>query len=215
MIHRHEEQLNVVSHGIAFLVTVLGIATHIATRFSIYDRHSLGSLIFGVGLAAVYLGSTYFHWKLLGGNMREILAARRLDMLAIFVLIAATYTGVMLCYPAIGIQIWALCILWGTTLVGAYLLYKYPTINEWTPTAMYLAMGWLGPFVIGVGNLFDPDFGGPMIFWGGVTYTCGVIPLALQERIKYMHFIWHLYVLLASYYHYVALPFGIPQEVFK
>ena len=131
--------------------------------------------------------------------------ARIFDHGAIYLLIAGTYTPFTL-GALHGPWGWTLfgCI-WGLALFGVVLKslggIKYHRLS----TALYLAMGWLVVIAARPLWLHVPAWG---LFWlgaGGVAYTAGVIFYALSDRVKYMHFVWHLFVLAGTACHFVAV----------
>ena len=131
--------------------------------------------------------------------------ALRLTIAAIFLLIAGTYMpftlGVL--RGALG---WALFgIIWGLALSGVAMKAFDKLRNPIFSTGLYLVMGWL--IVIAIGPLFAgvPKTGLLLLILGGVSYTAGVAFFATDSQLKYGHFIWHLFVMVGTACHYVAV----------
>jgi len=197
-----EEIANGVSHGIAF------VACLIATPFLLSSASQLGSAwsvvgsgIFAGAMAFMYLSSTLYH--LLPEN-RAKQVFRVLDHEAIFLLIAGTYTPFTLGILR-GAWGWTLFgLVWGMAILGLILkvlgVMRPPRLS----TGLYLAMGWLILIAIRPLWLKVPL---PGILWllaGGLAYTGGVAFHA-AERIRYSHFVWHLFVVLGTTCHYFAV----------
>jgi len=198
---RGEEIANSVSHGVG-LLAILG-----ATPFLLaaaWRHHGiapiLGASLFAGSAALLYLASTLYH----AAPARRKGFFRMLDHLAIFILIAGTYTPLAL-GPLRGSFGWAIfALVWVLALVGVlfkvFAGFRFPYIS----TAMYIGMGWLAIFIIRplAAHL---ELGG--LLWlvaGGLAYTFGVL-FYHWERMRYSHLIWHLFVLAGTACHFVAI----------
>ena len=131
-----------------------------------------------------------------------------MDHCSIFVLIAGTYTPVLLCSVRQADPFWAWVlfgIVWAVTILGitlnAYDINKFAKFSM----ACYLVLGWcivfkfnLLPGTIGMNGIY-------LLVAGGVAYTIGTIFYGLQEKIHYMHCIWHLWILLGSILHFLCI----------
>ncbi|MFQ5659661.1 MAG: hemolysin III family protein [Gammaproteobacteria bacterium] len=198
-----EEIANSISHGIALLAAIA------ATPFLIIGAADSGSAaditgasVFAATMLLLYFTSTLYH-SLPDNQAKQIFQI--LDHGAIYLLIAGTYTpftlGVL--HGAWG---WALFgTIWGLALAGVLLKaiggIRYPTLSTW----LYLAMGWL--VLIAAKPLWQlvPPWG---LFWllaGGIAYTVGVVFFVIDERVRYSHFIWHLFVIAGTACHFVAV----------
>lgn len=197
-----EEIANSVSHGVGLLAAlgafpVLVIA---ATRHG-NTAAIVGASVFATSLVLLYLSSTLYHAL---SHHRAKRVFRILDHGAIYLLIAGTYTPFTLGVLR-GAWGWTLFGLqWGLAILGIVLKSIGGILYARLSVAVYLAMGWL--VVIAAGPLMAhvPPCG---IFWlvaGGLFYTAGVVFYAL-ERIRYFHFIWHLFVIAGSACHFIAV----------
>ena len=197
-----EEIANGVSHGIAL------VACLIATPFllSWTSRHGDAWSIAGAGIFAgtaifMYLSSTLYH--VLPEN-RAKRVFRVLDHGAIFLLIAGTYTPFTLGILR-GAWGWTLFgLVWGMAILGMILKVVGVMRHPFLSTGLYLAMGWLILVAIRPFWLKVPL---PGIFWllaGGIAYTGGVAFYA-AERMRYSHFVWHLFVVLGTTCHFFAV----------
>jgi hemolysin III len=196
-----EEIANSVSHGVGFLAAVALLPVLVIDALSDGAAAVVGAAVFGATMALLYLTSTLYHAM---APSRAKRVFQILDHSAIYLLIAGTYTPFTLGVLR-GAWGWTLFgVIWGLAAIGIFLKsvrgIRYPRLS----TAVYLAMGWLvvvalKPLLINV-----PATG---MFWlvaGGVAYTAGVIFYA-ANRMRYAHFVWHLFVLAGTTCHFVAV----------
>ncbi len=198
-----EELANSISHGAGLVAAI------VATPFLILHAAELGNTRFLVGasifaatMVLLYLASTIYH-ALPPGRTKHVF--RIIEHSAIFFLIAGTYTpftlGVL--YGAWG---WTLLgLVWGLAAIGVVLKVLNRMFHPIISTALYLLMGWL--ILIAVDPLFNsvPLAGLVWLVAGGLAYTAGVAFFATGERLRYGHFIWHLFVLTGTTCHYFAV----------
>ncbi len=209
-----EEIANAVSHGAGALLAVAAIPVLVVNAVAGGGRPAevVGVAIFGVTMLLMYLSSTLYHALPAGPRGMESqarLTAKRvfrlLDHAAIYLLIAGTYTPF-----ALGVfrDDWGwpmFALVWGLASAGVLLKCLAGTRQTVLSTLLYLAMGWL---VLGAaGPLFTllPTAGLVWLVAGGVAYTLGVLFFALDERVRYAHFTWHLFVLAGTGCHFWAV----------
>ncbi|MHC1743120.1 MAG: hemolysin III family protein [Syntrophobacteraceae bacterium] len=197
-----EEIANGVSHAIAL---VAGIA---ATPFLLGSvppeagaLNTLGVSVFAGSMILMYLSSAMYH--LLPENKAKRVF-QMLDHGAIFALIAGTYTPFTLGVLR-GVWGWTLFgVVWTLGILGLILKLSGAIRDPRISTGLYLAMGWL--IVIAI-RPFLSKVPLPGIFWllaGGIAYTAGVAFFA-AERVRYSHFVWHLFVILGTACHFFAV----------
>jgi hemolysin III len=197
-----EEIANGVSHAIAL---VAGLAATPLLLDSVPRQagrlNTLGVSIFAGAMILMYLSSTLYH--LLPEN-RAKRVFRVLDHGAIFGLIAGTYTPFTLGVLR-GAWGWTLFgLVWGIGILGLILKVSGTIQHPRFSTGLYLAMGWL--IVIAI-RPFLSKVPLPGILWllaGGIAYTAGVAFFA-AERVRYSHFVWHLFVILGTACHFFAV----------
>ncbi len=203
---RGEEIANSVIHGIGILLAIggLGVLTAFA---SIYGDawHIVSCSVFGFTLIFQYATSTLYHSIQLP-SVKPIL--RILDHVAIFILIAGTYTPFTLVNMR-GPWGWSIFgIIWGLALVGIILEItpwrRYRSIS----ISLYLLMGWAALTAIKPMISTVPAGGLTLLFTGGLAYTSGVI-FYLWRSLPYNHAIWHLFVLAGSSLHFFAVLFYV------
>jgi hemolysin III len=197
-----EEIANAVSHGVALLLAVIAapvLVVSAAQRGTMAEI--IGVSIFGTTMVLAYLTSTLYHALAMNRAKRVF---RILDHGAIFLLIAGTYTPFTL-GPLRGAWGWTLFgLVGGLALAGVVFKVvggvRYPKLS----TSLYIAMGWLVIVAIEPLRLNVPMSG---LFWllaGGIAYTAGVAFFA-PKRLRYGHFVWHLFVIAGSACHFAAV----------
>lgn len=198
-----EEVANAVTHaigvGLAITALVLGVvyAAQIESAWAI-----VAAAIYGATLVFMFLVSTLYH-------SIPHLKAKRLflacDHIAIFLLIAGTYTAITLAVMSGTWQGWVIFgIIWGLALTGivlrvVWLRYMHPIFY-----VIYLAMGWLGFFFADAVEAKVGWDGVEMIIIGGVCYTGGMVFYALR-KLPFNHALWHLSVLAGAIVHFFAV----------
>jgi hemolysin III len=196
-----EEIANSVSHGIGFLAAVATLPVLVLSARGAGAAAVVGAAIFGATMAVLYLTSTLYHAT---AHNRAKRVFQVLDHAAIYLLIAGTYTPFTLGVLR-GAWGWTLFgLIWGLAVIGIFLKslhgIRYPRLS----TAVYIAMGWL--VLVAAKPLWD-HVSGWGLFWlvaGGVAYTAGVGFYA-ANRMRYAHFVWHLFVLAGTACHVVAV----------
>ena len=201
-----EERLNIVSHGIGFGLSILALILLIlkARRFG-DQEHLVSFTIFGASMVLVYAASTFYH-SAKASRLR--IRLNILDHAAIYVLIAGTYTPFALVTLEGIAGLTILWIVWIMALAGVILKLFYAGRYQLLSTIIYVAMGWLIIFAI---NPLIDNLSTEGIWWlfsGGIFYTIGAI-LFMQNRIPYNHAIFHIFVLLGTFSHFISIYFYI------
>lgn len=199
---RGEEIANSVSHGVGFLAA---LAASPVLIFSAVRQGSsagiVGASVFSFTMVLLYITSSLYH-TLARNKAKRVFQV--LDHGAIFLLIAGTYTPFTLGVLR-GAWGWTLFgIVWGIAVAGVALKSICGVRYQKLSTILYLAMGW--SIIIAVKPLYlnMPPWG---LFWllaGGLVYTAGVGFYA-ADRIRYAHFIWHLFVIAGTACHFIAV----------
>ena len=149
----------------------------------------------------MYLSSALYH---LLPESRAKRSLRVLDHIAIFFLIAGTYTPFALGVLR-GAWGWTiLSIVWSLAVLGMTLKIRGGLRNPLVSAGLYLAMGWLIVVVIRPLGLKVPLPGLLLLLAGGIAYTGGLAFYA-AERLRYSHFVWHLFVVLGTACHFLAV----------
>ena len=197
-----EEIANSVSHGVGLLAALVAAPVLVlsAVRHGGTERIA-GASVFGVAMVLLYLTSTLYH-ALRGNRAKQVF--RLFDHAAIYVMIAGTYTPFTLGVLR-GTWGWSLFgVVWGLALGGIVLTaaggVRFPKLR----TSLYLAMGWLILAAVKPLWLRMPSEGLILLAAGGIAYTVGVLFYA-AKRVRYGHFVWHLFVIAGTACHFIAV----------
>ena len=197
-----EEIANAVSHGAGLLAAAAGAPVLILAAVQRGGAWEiLGASVFAAAMVLLYLMSTLSH-ALKGIRARRLFG--HLDQMAIYLLIAGTYTPFTLGVLR-GTWGWTLFgIVWALAITGIGLKATGRMRSQAVSTCLYLAMGWLAIIAIKPLWLRVPPWG---LFWilaGGIAYMVGIGFFAAR-RIPYNHLIWHLFVIAGTACHYIAV----------
>ena len=206
-----EEIANSVTHGIGALLSIVGLIVLVnlaTTHGNVW--HIVSSSVFGATLILLYLSSTLYHSIPAPGAKKML---RLFDHIAIYLLIAGTYTPFLLVNLR-GPWGWSLfALVWGIAVTGIILKVSPLGHKRGLSLTLYLILGWI--ILIAIKPLLgylDPA-GFRLLIAGGLAYTGGVIFYSWQ-RLPYNHAIWHLFVLAGSCFHFFAvLLYVLPRSV--
>ena len=201
-----EEIVNSITHGIGALLSVVALVVLIVVAGNHGDAlHLVSFSIYGSTLILLYLSSTLYH-SFSSPRIKNLFA--RFDHVSIFLLIAGTYTPILLTSIR-GVWGWTLFgIIWGLALVGAVIRSIYLHRFRKLMVAVYLLMGWM--FVIAGKQVYLslPSISLTFLILGGIAYSVGVI-FYMWRKLPYSHGIWHLFVLAGSVLHFFAIYFSV------
>ena len=203
---RGEEMLNMITHIVGGGLGVVALISCVAKAVQTSNGYGVvASIIYGLSLIALYTISSVYH-GMKPGMAKKVLQV--VDHCTIYLLISGSYTAVVLSalrpvYPALG---WGLFIFeWAMTALAVTLtaidLKKFSVFSM----VCYIGMGWaVIPFwrqVIEVLTL--PGF--LLLLFGGVAYTVGSVLYGLGKRHKWMHSVFHIFVVLGSFLQYLSV----------
>jgi hemolysin III len=195
-----EERANAISHGCGVLFS-LAVAGPLLLRAADAGTLALTTVaIFVASLLLTFGASTLYHGSQ-PGRLRRVWLG--LDHIAVYFLIAGTWTPVVLLTWTHWFHLALLGAIWAIAIVGTYLrLFRYTDVTG-PILALYLAAGWAGVFLIP--HLWSVS---PMlvllVFGGGLLYTLGVV-FFLWRSLRFNHLYWHLFSLGGSAAHVVAI----------
>lgn len=195
-----EEHINSLIHLLGTLAALLGLILLLRQQTDPWKLVSF--TIFGGTMVLLYAISTLYHF--LNGRAKKIL--RKLDHLAIYLLIAGTYAPFTLVtlrndwgWPVFGV-------VWLLALVGILVdLRQHENGHRTIQVVIYLAMGWMA---LGLARPLLDSLPLPGFIWllcGGLSYTLGLIFYSLDKRVRFFHAIWHLFVLAGSFFHFLTV----------
>lgn len=188
-----EEIANAVTHGVAALFSVAGLAVLVAFAvvYSGSPKVVTAVSVFGASMIFLYTASTLYHAI---PNVRAKKVLQVIDHSMIYVLIAGSYTPFCL-ITLKGVTGIVLCVVvWLIAVLGISLQSVLLKKSDWINCILYLIMGWLALFVIDplTEELQTPGL--RLLVAGGIAYSVGVIFYVSDERIRYAHAIWHVFV---------------------
>jgi len=197
-----EEIFNSVSHGVGVLLSVAALVLLVLFAVIYSDGLGLfGALMYGISLILLYTMSMTYH-IVRNETAKRIL--RIFDHCSIFILIAGTYTPYLM-GPLRSTLGWTIFgIIWGVTIFGIILnainLEKFRILS----LICYVLMGW--GIVLSIKPLAENLAPGGLwlLVAGGIVYTVGII-FYVMKKYRYMHSVWHLFVLAGSILHYLSI----------
>lgn len=196
-----EEQLNAWTHGIG---AVLGIAALVLLIVYVDGSKTwalFSVIIYGLSIVILFLASTFYH--AVNGEKRKHYF-RIVDHVSIYLLIAGTYTPVLLIALTDSLGWTLFWVVWGIAAFGVVLKLFFTGRFEVFSTLLYLIMGWLIIFDFSNTSETLGPVGVLWLFAGGLFYTVGIIFYAIQ-RIPYNHVIWHIFVLGGAICHFFMI----------
>jgi hemolysin III len=197
-----EEAANSISHGLGLVLAIAAVPILvIEAKRGGNVPFIVGVCVFGATMVLLYLASTLYH-SLTHEAGKSL--CRLFDHTAIFLLIAGTYTPFSLGVLR-GPWGWSLlAIIWVLAILGITLKIRVRTRFSRITIVLYVIMGWLAIVAIKPILLLVPVPGILLIFAGGIAYTTGLAFFAAQ-RLRYNHFIWHLFVIAGTACHFFAV----------
>jgi len=196
------ERFNSISHLIGTIAAVIGFFILIYIAVKQGDPWKLASFsIYGVTLIILYLFSTLYHsFK---GRWKKIF--QKFDHIAIYLLIAGTYTPFTLVTLPDSLGWTFFAVIWGLAMIGIVIDLLPQKGHRILPLVIYLLMGWLVMLVIEPLTQNLPSLGFEFLIAGGMFYTMGVLFYVLDSKHKLAHGIWHLFVLAGSVSHFITV----------
>jgi hemolysin III len=198
----NEEFYNAWSHGIGFILGLIGIPLLLIRANELHDFDFLiASASFALGILMVYSSSTLYHLSK-PGNRKGLY--QKADHISIYFLIAGSYSPMILTVLPREKAILFLTILWAFVLAGSIFKFFFAGKYKFISVGLYLAMGWISIFLA---KAMWEILSGDILSWiavGGLSYTVGVYFYVNSNRLYY-HAIWHVFVLFGTISHFIAV----------
>jgi len=199
---KNEEIANTLSHAIGAVLAI--IACYILVSSAISEEH-LGKIIsysiYGVSLFLLFTASTFYHAV---QNTDKKRLFKLLDHCAIYLLIAGTYTPLMVVALNDQLGMIMLSIIWGLAILGIFFKMKFGHRYKKTSLITYLGMGLISITIIEQLHEKLASQALTLLAVGGAIYCLGVI-FYVQKRIMFNHAIWHLFVLGGASCHFFMI----------
>ena len=202
---RAEETLNILTHGIGIGLAIAGLCLLVVFAVLYHNVWAIVSCsIFGLTMFTLYFGSTMCHATI--GSKSECFF-EVWDSIAIYALIAGTYTPFLLVNLRGGLGWSIFGVLWAIVIFGAIMKLNNPHQQpKWT-VWLYLIMGWCCVGILPIMIKYIPARGMWFMMSGAAAYTVGVI-FYLWRKMKFSHALWHLFVIGGSVCFFFAVLFG-------
>lgn len=198
---KQEELFNTITHGLGALLGIAGLILLLIFRDTSKPWSLLSVIIYGLSVIILFSASTLYHAFL---DEKKKHYFRILDHISIYLLIAGTYTPVLL-LMLLESKGWHLFwIVWAIAAFGLVLKLFFTGKFELFSTLLYLVMGWLIVFDFTALKELMPQEGLWLLYTGGFFYTIGIIFYA-YEKMPYNHVIWHLFVLVGAIAHFFMI----------
>lgn len=201
-----EELANSVSHGLGVIASIIGLIFLLRPFGERLSGAELASyVVYGSSLILLFLASSLYH-----GVQSEKLKRlfKLLDHCAIYLLIAGSYTPLLLLTVQGTLADVVLCLIWAIATAGILFKVKFGSRFEKLSLMTYLAMGWLAIFLIYELWQKLATGGFVLLVAGGLTYSLGTLFFS-NNKIPYNHAIWHLFVLGGAVCHYFMVLFYV------
>jgi hemolysin III len=196
---RDELIADAVIHGIGIVAAVVGVIFLIG--FAAPASETLPAAVYGLALIAM-LGFSAAYNLTPVSNLKWLL--RRFDHSAIYVMIAGTYTPLLVRLEDTAVAMILAAFVWLGALVGCVIKVAFPGRYDKAAIVTYLALGWVGILAIGSFAAVLPVATLVLICIGGLVYSSGV-PFYLWDNLKYQNAIWHGFVATAAACHFWAI----------
>jgi len=188
--------------SVAFLISLIILSI----VFKVKDIYLISSIIFGISAIMLYSASSIYHFVLDSKSYKNVL--RRVDHSMIYVLIAGTYTPIVLTTLPFSEGARFLSIIWGIAILGIILKIFYFNINRSVYTIMYLALGWA--IIAKIDMMFLMPFAALIfLILGGLSYSCGAIMYIIKKpnitQAFGFHEFFHIWIMLGTTFHFIAI----------
>lgn len=200
---RQEEWINSITHGLGFIAAIVGLIFMLLRA-----DHTLAvtsSAIYGSTLILMFLSSTLYH-SVRHHNLKSLL--KLFDHSAIYLLIAGTYTPLLLISIGGILGITMTVVVWVLAIAGVVFKllarHRFPKVSVMT----YLLMGWIALGLIYPLYVALPGAGLWLLVSGGLCFSIGVL-FYVAKQLKYTHAVWHLFVIGGCSCHYFSIYFFV------
>jgi hemolysin III len=196
-----EEMMNAITHGLGIIFAVAAIIMLLA-KYPHNFENMFSIIVYGTTLFILYAVSTLYH-SLKTGKAKAVF--RKLDHCSIFLLIAGTYTPLCTLCIKEPIALVVLACVWITAIVGIIL--NSIDVNKFSKfsLACYIIMGWSVVFIAKpvMQDLTQRQLN--LLLLGGIFYTVGAALYVVGKKKRYIHSVWHIFVLAGSVCHFMIL----------
>ncbi|AUC81691.1 hemolysin III family protein [Lacinutrix sp. Bg11-31] len=202
---QREEFWNTITHGVGAILGIIALVLFILkdTEKTSYSLFSV--IVYGISIIVLFSASTIYHYV---KSEKYKHTFRIIDHISIYLLIAGTYTPVLLISLEQSLGWILFAVVWGIAAFGVVLKIFFTGRFNVFSTLLYLVMGWLIVFDFSELKNTMPPEGITLLMLGGASYTIGIIFYALEKKLFY-HVIWHLFVLAGAIFHFLMVYFYV------
>lgn len=200
-----EEKWNALTHGLGAVLGTVGLIWLVIKETHKTDWSLFSVIVYGLSIIILFTASTLYH-SITNEKKKHYL--RIVDHISIYLLIAGTYTPVLLITLEQSLGWPLFYTVWGIAAFGVILKLFFTGRFNTFSTLLYLVMGWLVVFDFSTLNTLMDHNGILLLFAGGIAYTVGIVFYAI-EKIPYNHVIWHLFVLAGALFHFFMVLFYV------
>lgn len=207
---KNEELANTLSHGLGALLSIAALilllsysVSNTGVSYSINNTamRIISFSIYGTSLLSLFLASTFYHGA---SNARVKQVFKLLDHCAIYLLIAGTYTPLLLLSMQGPLGYSMMAVIWTIALGGILFKVKLGHKYKKISLATYLGMGFISFAIVGELHKVLPSEALTLLATGGLVYVLGVF-FYVQKKIPFNHAIWHLFVLGGAACHFLMI----------
>ncbi len=197
------EKLNTLSHFVGAIIGVVFLCLLLVLKSNSIPA-IVGYSIYGACFILLFSMSTVYHRVTLPSLKKFF---RAFDHISIYLFIAGTYTPIIILGLKSSVRWLILALIWTAAIAGTvFKILSYHKYNKYKifSVILYLIMGWLSVLIIA--PLYQ-NTSLAFILWlllGGIVYSVGTY-FYKDTRYKYSHFIWHIFVLIAAIFHFIAI----------
>ena len=207
MISKFRDPVSGLIHFCSAVLAFIGLIVLLVVTWG-QGLKTLSMAIYGVSLVTLFSASATYH--LANPSERLLLRLRKFDHSAIYVLIAGTYTPILINYFS-GFLRWGfLALIWGIALAGVIVKLFVINAPRWVTAGVYLIMGWMAVLII---KPMLQSMPAGALWWmlaGGLTYSIGAV-IYITKKLDFwpgvfgFHEVWHVFVSLAALCHFVMI----------
>lgn len=211
--HVTDEKINTITHLAGAIFSIPGTVFLIVASSEVEDPWAIVSFaIYGLSLLLLFSASMAHHGINASKKIEKLL--RTFDYIAIFPLIAGTFTPLCLLLERSAFAWSIFGVIWGLSALGITFKAVFPNLPKWVFGTLYICMGWMGVFLAGPVLELSGVQGFALLMAGALCYSVGFVifniekPNPLKGKFGF-HEIWHILVLLGAFFHYLMMFFAV------
>ena len=202
---QREEFWNTITHGVGAILGIIALVLFVLKDTDKTSYSLFSVIVYGISIIVLFSASTIYHYV---KDEKYKHTFRIVDHISIYLLIAGTYTPVLLINLEQSLGWTLFAVVWGIAAFGVVLKIFFTGRFNVFSTLLYLVMGWLIVFDFSELKNTMPTEGITLLMLGGAAYTIGIIFYTLEKKLFY-HVIWHMFVLAGAIFHFLMVYFYV------